>query len=79
MTRYIYIFFSSFLKFSLLYYVSFLMDVFNNGFLKKTLNDLVPGLNPLEQAVVVVIIRDLKIRRRRQQRKHRLKSEFAFI
>ena len=55
------------------------MDVFNNGFLKKTLNDLVPGLNPLEQAVVVVIIRDLKIRRRRQQRKHRLKSEFAFI
>ena len=50
------------------------MDVFNNGFWKKTLNDLVPGLSPLEQAVVVVIIRDLKIPRRRRQRKHRLKS-----
>ena len=42
------IYFSSFLKFSLLYHLSTLVDVFNYSFWKlyiKTINDLDPGIN----------------------------------
>ena len=47
-TKYFKFIFSSFLKFSLLYHISSLVDVFNHSFWKlyiKTINDLDPGLN----------------------------------
>ena len=52
-TRYIFLdfFFQGFFKFSLLYHLSNLLDVFNNGIWKicqQITNDLEPGLNLLE-------------------------------
>ena len=44
-------FFNFFFNFSLLYHLSFLVDVFNGSFWKmyiKTINDSDPGLNLLE-------------------------------
>ena len=45
-----------FLKFSLLHYLSYLLNVFNNGIWKKITNDLEPGLNLLGKADYILEI-----------------------